>query len=410
MFFWKNKNKKKQEEMIQNTPLGSCPPSSCGSCGEMGCESSSVPKQALSQNPDVNAINDKKAAVNKIKHIIAVGSGKGGVGKSTVTMNLAQALKLQGYTVGVLDADIYGPSQAGMLGAEKHKPVAFNGMIQPLTSDGIKFISMANLTSGTGPTIWRAPIAIQAIQQFLHGVYWGELDFLLVDLPPGTGDIQITLAQEAQLTGAVIVSTPQRVAAQVAKSGLEMFKQVNVPILGIVENMASFACGKCGEESKLFKSDALKKMAKETNTDILASVPLDAELMDSCDRGKSIFMTAADAPSAQAFTKLASQVLFKLSVAPKNEYAVENYRIEDDGSLEMNWKDGRTTHHDAKALRGLCQCAKCIDEITGEQILDINSISSEIKIAGAEPVGLYGVAITFTDGHNSGIYKLKELR
>ncbi len=408
--FWKKKKENKQEELIQNTPKGSCPPSSCGSCSsEGGCGSSSL-KQGTQNASGAQAINELKASTNKIKHIVAVGSGKGGVGKSTVTMNLAHALKLQGYNVGVLDADIYGPSQAGMLGGEKEKPMAFNGMIKPLHADGMKFISMANLTKGSGPTIWRAPIAVQAIQQFLHGVDWGELDFLLIDLPPGTGDIHITLAQEAQLSGAIIVSTPQRVAANVAKSGLEMFKQVNVPVMGIVENMASFACTHCAEESKLFKSDALKKMATEVGSEILASIPLDAELMNACDEGNPIFKTAADAPSAQAFTKLAQTVLFKLNETPQNALSVDGYVINDQGAIEIDWTDGEHTTHAALALRTACQCAKCVDEITGEQILDTSSVSSEIKVSAAEPVGLYGLAITFSDGHNSGIYRLNQLR
>lgn len=404
--FWKRKKKVEsaQQEMIHNTPLGSCAPASCGSCSENGCDSSSV----KSTNP--NAINDQRVSANSIKHIVAVGSGKGGVGKSTVTMNLAHALKNQGYSVGVLDADIYGPSQAGMLGGQKEKPMAFNGMIKPLFSNGMKFISMANLTSGQGPTIWRAPIAIQAIQQFLHGVHWGELDFLIIDLPPGTGDIQITLAQESQLSGAVIVSTPQRVAAEVAKAGLQMFKQVNVPILGIVENMAKFECAHCHNDTKLFKSDALKKMAKETETEILASIPLDGDIMESCDLGKSIFDYSKNSPSAHAFDFLATNVALKLN-ATVNKLAVDSFKIADNSDrIEMNWVDGVNTQHLAYDLRKQCRCAKCVDEMTGEPILDQQSVSEGIQITAAEPVGLYGLSLSFSDGHNSGIYKLEELR
>ncbi len=402
--FWKKKNKK--ETRIENTPLGSCAPSSCGGCAESGCGSSSV-----KPNSNPNAINDQKASVNVIQNLIAIGSGKGGVGKSTVTMNLAHALKLQGFSVGVLDADIYGPSQAAMLGAQKEKPMAFNGMIKPLDADGIKFISMANLTGSNGPTIWRAPIAVQAIQQFLHGVHWGKLDFLLIDLPPGTGDIQITLSQEAQLNGAIIVSTPQKVAADVSKMGLEMFKQVNVPILGIVENMASFACSHCDTESKLFKSDALKKMAKATDTKIIGSIPLDGELMESCDAGKSIFETDNDSASAKAFTGLAINLLDIIKVPKKtNKLDVDGFKVDANGALDLVWSDGHHSSHQAVNLRSSCQCAKCVDEMTGKPILDPGLIASDIKVDSAQPVGLYGLAIQFSDGHNSGIYKLDELR
>jgi ATP-binding protein involved in chromosome partitioning len=325
-------------------------------------------------------------------------------------MNLAYGLKMEGYRVGILDADIYGPSQANMLGASSEKPMAFNGMIKPIVKDGIKFISMANLTKGSGPTIWRAPIAIQALQQFLHGVHWGELDYLLVDLPPGTGDIQISLAQEAQLAGAIIVSTPQKIAAQVAISGLEMFKQVNIPILGVVENMASFECEACGHESKIFKTNALSKLVEKSGNNIIARIPLDGEIMDACDNGKSVILTKADSTAAKAYTRLAKSLAFTLQSKPQNNLAVKNFQITDKGGINLNWQDGLSTFKTAHQLRTDCQCAECIDEMTGKPLLDPTTVGEDVMISSAEPVGLYGLALNFSDGHNSGIYKLEDLR
>jgi ATP-binding protein involved in chromosome partitioning len=398
MFF----KRKKKKEMIDNTPLGSCEPTSCNSCSVNGCSSSQA-------DPIPNAINDKPKQTNVIGHMVAIASGKGGVGKSTVTTNLAFALKEQGLKVGILDADIYGPSQAGMLGGQKEKPVAFDGMIRPMIKNGIKFISMANLTKDSAPTIWRAPIAIQAIEQFLHGVHWGELDYLLIDLPPGTGDIQLTLAQQAKLSGAIIVSTPQRVAAEVAHSGLKMFKQVNVPILGIVENMSTFACPKCHEESKLYKGNSLKQVAKSEQTEILASIPLDAAIMQASDEGKTVMETNPQSPSSKAFSML-SQNIMEICKLSGDNIQVNSFRLDPQGQLELVWHDGNHTHHNPYLLRSQCKCAMCVDELSGKQILNKDQIDQNIQITGIEPVGLYGLSLKFSDGHSSGIYSIDQFR
>ena len=398
------KKKKIETKKIENTPLGSCEPTSCGSCDVNGCSSSAEPRNNSS------AIQAEKSSANNIKYIIAVGSGKGGVGKSTVTMNLGHALKKQGYSVGILDADIYGPSQGAMLGGKKEKAMAFDNMIKPMDADGIKFISMGNLTGDNGPVVWRAPIAVQAIKQFLNGVHWGELDFLLIDLPPGTGDIQITLVQEAQLTGAIIVSTPQRVASEVARLGLEMFKQVNIPIMGIVENMANFTCPECNSETKLYKSKALRNMAKATGSNIIGSVPLDGDLMEACDEGKSVFSLGEKSSSALAFTNIAMNVLDYLKMPHENLLGVKKFLVADGGKIELNWADGTHSQHNAFDLRVKCKCALCVDEMTGEPLLKKDEIQDDIRITGADPVGLYGMSLRFTDGHSSGIYKLEELR
>lgn len=400
--FWR----KKKKDIIENTPLGSCEPSSCNSCSVNGCTAGSKSNNATTSNQ--SAINSSKTTKNKIRHMVAIASGKGGVGKSTVTTNLAFALKEKGFKVGILDADIYGPSQATMLDGSKERPVAFDGMIRPVSKNGIQFISMANLTKDGAPTIWRAPIAIQAIEQFLHGVYWGELDYLLIDLPPGTGDIQLTLAQQARLSGAIIVSTPQKVAATVAHSGLKMFQQVNVPILGIVENMANFSCPKCHEQSKLYQGDHLKEIAKQEKTKILTSIPLDASIMQASDAGKVVCEVDKEGASSKAFIELATKLseACKVSTSPQ----VTSFRVSESGDLELKWHDGDHTIHRPYILRSECKCAKCVDEITGAKILDPASIDQNIQVTAIEPVGLYGLCFTFSDGHNSGIYAIDTLR
>lgn len=191
--------------------------------------------------------------LSQVKHVIAVASGKGGVGKSTIAAALSVSLKERGHKVGLLDADIYGPSQCQIFGVPlDQRPKGHNGQILPLEFHGVKFMSMGVLLGNDSPVIWRAPMATRAVGQFLN-VAWGELDFLILDLPPGTGDIQITLSQQANLSGVVVVSTPQQVALGIAQKGLEMFKQVSAPILGIVENMSGLNCIHCGQTNHIFK-------------------------------------------------------------------------------------------------------------------------------------------------------------
>lgn len=223
-----------------------------------------------------------------VRHVIAIASGKGGVGKSTVTANLAHALAAQGARVGVLDADIYGPSQPQMLGSPigAPKPGADeNGILIPAERAGVKFMSMGLLSQADGAVVWRAPMATKMIQQFLGGVKWGELDYLLIDLPPGTGDVQLTLAQQARLSGAIIVTTPQQVAVGIAKKGLRMFQNLNVPILGVIENMSGFHCAHCGHDTAVFKVGGGRDLALELKLPFLGAIPLDPNVMMSGDAG-----------------------------------------------------------------------------------------------------------------------------
>ena len=357
-----------------------------------------------------NRVKPDQPGIAGVKNIIAIASGKGGVGKSTVSVNLAIALKEAGFKVGLMDADIYGPSQPGMLGS-REKPGVGDNYLEPVSRFGIDFISMGILMTDDAPVIWRAPMATQVIQQFIGSVKWGELDYLLVDLPPGTGDVQITLAQKASLTGAVIVTTPQAVALDVAKKGLKMFEQVKVPILGIVENMSGFVCGHCNKETKIFSSGGGQKLADEMNVAFLGSIPLDPEIMLSGEMGVPLIEKSAESPSAKAYIKLAEQLqksLEKMSGRTAMDEP-ESIKLATPQSLVVRWPGGNVDTFSAYDLRINCSCASCVDEVSGKRTLDPNAVPLEISIKGMNKVGNYGLSLDFSDGHNTGIYTYKHL-
>jgi len=245
-----------------------------------------------------------------VKYKVAVASGKGGVGKSTVSTNLALALRKLGFTVGLLDADIYGPSQQMMLGIQGQPQIdEKDEKIKPMENHGIKTMSLGLITSPDEPVIWRGPMVMKALDQFLTDVKWGELDFMIIDLPPGTGDAQLTITQKVPLSGAVVVTTPQDVALIDARKGLAMFRKVNVPVLGIVENMSYFICRHCGEREEIFGHGGGKKTAEMLGVPFLGEVPIDPRVVVGGDSGQPIVVTEPDSPAALAFTELARQVV-----------------------------------------------------------------------------------------------------
>jgi ATP-binding protein involved in chromosome partitioning len=256
----------------------------------------------------------EKQAVEGVRNVIAVGSGKGGVGKSTVTVNLAIALAQSGASVGILDADIYGPNIPLMMGVTG-RPYAIGERIQTLANYGVRLMSMGFLMEEDDtPVIWRGPMLHSVIQQFIRQVDWGELDYLLIDLPPGTGDVQLSLTQTVPLTGAVVVSTPQDVALQDARKAIQMFRQVDVAVLGIVENMSYFECPKCGEISHVFSRGGGAKTAGRYGVPLLGEVPLTAALREGGDTGKPVVAMAPDAPAAEAFRRIASRTAAQVSI------------------------------------------------------------------------------------------------
>jgi ATP-binding protein involved in chromosome partitioning len=248
-----------------------------------------------------------------IKNIVAVASGKGGVGKSTVAVNLALALAAEGARVGMLDADIYGPSQPTMLGVSG-KPETMDGKsMEPLVAHGIEAMSIGLLIDADTPMVWRGPMVTQALQQLLMQTNWHELDYLVVDMPPGTGDIQLTLSQQVPVTGAVIVTTPQDIALIDARKGLKMFEKVNVPILGLVENMATHVCTQCGHEEHIFGAGGAEKMAADYGVEVLGSLPLDIRIRVQADSGRPTVVAEPDGELAAAYRAIARKVAVKVA-------------------------------------------------------------------------------------------------
>ena len=255
---------------------------------------------------------------NKIKKIIAVASGKGGVGKSTVAINLAFALLKEGASVGLLDADIYGPSQPAMLGAMGEKPVFEKGVLMPIVRHGLKSMSIGYLIDQDAPVVWRGPMLGKALQQLLQDTAWGELDYLVVDLPPGTGDVQITLCQKIPVSGVVIVTTPQDLALLDVKRACEMFKKLNVPILGVVENMSVYHCPQCGYEERMFGEGGGAKLCEQYGCVMLGTIPLERSIRECTDSGRAPVMADPDSVHAKAFLDVAKNLTEVFAKQPKD--------------------------------------------------------------------------------------------
>ena len=267
-----------------------------------------------------------------VKHLICVASGKGGVGKSTTSVNLALALHRRGARVGLLDADIYGPSQPLMLGvAPGTRPRIIDGKsMAPVMAHGIASNSMGYLVDPTTAMAWRAPMIVGAFNQILKDTLWGDLDYLIVDMPPGTGDIQLTLAQQVPVTGAVIVTTPQDVALLDARKGMELFRKVNVPLLCVVENMGTHICSACGHAEAIFGTGGGKILSRDCDTELLGSLPLDLAIRENTDRGTPIVVALPDGAVAQAYLALADRVMEKVEALSLRGSQAPTISITDD--------------------------------------------------------------------------------
>ncbi|WJW76057.1 iron-sulfur cluster carrier protein ApbC [Thiohalobacter sp. IOR34] len=280
----------------------------------------------VSSNIVAHAVQKGVEPIKGIKNIIAVASGKGGVGKSTTAVNLALALSAEGAKVGLLDADIYGPSQPRMLGISG-KPESRDGKtLEPLVSYHIQAMSIGFLVDEETPMIWRGPMVTQALQQLLGDTNWDDLDYLVIDLPPGTGDTQLTLAQQVPVSGAVIVTTPQDIALLDARKGLKMFEKVEVPVLGIVENMSIHICSNCGHEEHIFGEGGGERMAEQYDVDFLGALPLDIRIREETDSGKPTVVAEPDSRIAQIYRDIARRTAAKLSQQAKN-YAAKFPKI-----------------------------------------------------------------------------------
>lgn len=257
-----------------------------------------------------------------IKYIIPIASGKGGVGKSTVSANLALALAKTGAKVGLMDVDVYGPTIPTMLGITEGPQVDAQNRISPVESHGIKVVSMGFFMKPGEAAIWRGPMLHKTVQQFLTGVLWGDLDYLLTDTPPGTGDITLSLCQSIPITGAVIVSTPQDVALNVAQRAIAMFKKLNAPILGVIENMSAYVCPHCGKRDEIFGTGGARKTAERLNIPFLGEIPLSTPIRVASDEGKPIVLAQPDSPAAKAFVSVAEQLAARVATRARQDVQV----------------------------------------------------------------------------------------
>lgn len=273
----------------------------------------------------------QRAPVPGVRNIVAVASGKGGVGKSTVAVNLAVALARQGARVGLMDADIYGPSIPMMMGAQDaHVMGDAEGHILPLEAHGVKIVSIGFILGENAPVVWRGPMVGKAVTQLVRECVWGELDYLVIDLPPGTGDAQLSLAQTVPLSGGVIVTTPQDIALLDATRGLSMFREVKVPVLGIIENMSYFACPHCGEKTNIFSHGGGREAAERMKVPFLGEIPLDVDVRIGGDTGMPIVAAKPDSPQAVAFMELASKVAAAASIAAMDQ------QVQAEGFIPLN--------------------------------------------------------------------------
>ncbi|HSY04343.1 MAG TPA: iron-sulfur cluster carrier protein ApbC [Steroidobacteraceae bacterium] len=270
-----------------------------------------------------HAVQRNLKPLGEISNVVAVASGKGGVGKSTVAVNLALAWAAQGARVGILDADIYGPSQPLMLGLAGQRPSSPDGKhLRPLVSHGVGAMSIGFLVDAEQPMVWRGPMVTQALAQLLGETQWGALDYLVVDMPPGTGDIQLTLAQRVPVAGAVIVTTPQDIALADARKGLKMFEKVSVPVLGIVENMSVHVCSNCGHIDHIFGAGGGERMAREYGVRLLGELPLDALIREEADSGRPTVVAAPDAPRARPYFEMARRTAAALAMRARDRSSV----------------------------------------------------------------------------------------
>ncbi len=344
------------------------------------------------QKPSVNRLD-------QVDTVIAVSSCKGGVGKSTVAGHLARAIQREGHAVGVLDTDIYGPSFPTLFDVHNPDVVMAGETIQPVEVDGLKTMSLGFLM-GDRPAVLRGPIVSNYTIQILRQTDWGKLDYLIIDLPPGTGDIQLTLVQQASLDGAIIVTTPQALSLVDVARGILMFEKVNVPVLGIVENMAYFTCDNCNKRHFIFgNSTATLKQRFGLNT--LAQLPILP--------GVSTVAHKTDGADIPAFAELAENLHREVGKRRAADGGRPDAAIEP-GHVRVRWPNGVESRIPNVKVRASCQCALCVNEYTGEAILDPATIPGDLEAESVEPLGNYAVSIAWSDGHSSGIFSWDHLR
>jgi ATP-binding protein involved in chromosome partitioning len=344
----------------------------------------------------------RAAGVPGIRHLIAVASGKGGVGKSTAAVNLALAFQTNGLRAGILDADVYGPSQPRLLGIAGRPEVGSDNRLKPLVGYGLKCMSMGFMVDEATPVIWRGPMVVQALTQMLRDVDWGELDVLVIDMPPGTGDVQLTMAQQVPLSGAVIVSTPQDLALIDARKGLNMFKRTDVPVLGIIENMSYFICPKCGERHEIFGNGGAEAEAAKLGVPFLGAVPLHIDIRARSDAGEPIVATEPASAHARIFSEIAAKTWAEVLAAEgKRPEPPALELIEEGTALDVVFPSARY-RLSAEMLRVMSPSAEVQGHSPDQRITVAGK--RNVRIRNLHPVGNYAVRIAFDDGHDTGLF------
>lgn len=350
-----------------------------------------------------HALGAAGAGLKQVANIIAVSSCKGGVGKSTVAVNLAYALKNLGAKVGIFDADVYGPSLPTMVSPQATQVFQNDdGMIGPLEFEGVKLMSFGFVSGGGGPAIMRGPMVTQVINQLLTTTAWGELDYLVLDLPPGTGDIQLTLTQLIPITAAVIVTTPQHLSFVDVVKGIQMFDALKVPVVGVVENMSYFECGKCHEKHHLFGQGARKKLVEQFGIQNSFEIPILPEISRLSDAGTPVALAGGD--SAKHYAEIAGSVVREVSKLQHGGLARPTVAFVGGRGIVVTTGDGQEHVIAAAALRRACRCAGCVEEFSGQPLLAPESVPETITPKTIQPMGNYAVAVAWSDGHTSSVY------
>jgi ATP-binding protein involved in chromosome partitioning len=368
---------------------------------------------ARAQQPALPGAGRQAQAIPGVKHLIAVASGKGGVGKSTAAVNLALGFQAIGLKAGILDADVYGPSQPRLLGLSGKPQVTAENRLRPMEGYGLKAMSMGFMVEEGTPIVWRGPMIVQALGQMMRDVEWadhkGGLDVLVIDMPPGTGDVQLTIAQQSPLSGAVIVSTPQDLALIDARKGLAMFQRVNIPVLGIIENMSYFLCPSCGTRSDIFGHGGAENEARKLAVPFLGAIPLHMDIRATSDAGRPITATDPGSVHAQIFRDIAAKVWAGLQRS-EGTASREPELMVSPGSdiLYVAFDDGERHELSAEMLRVMSPSAE-VQGHSPEQRVTVAKKRS-VRIRELKPVGNYAVRIVFDDGHDTGLYTWDYLR
>lgn len=341
----------------------------------------------------------EKSGLEQVDSIVAIASGKGGVGKSTVAASIAMEIARAGYRVGLLDMDIYGPSIPTLF---EHHDVGLTGdeqnMVVPEEFDGLRVMSFG-FWLGDVPAIMRGPMVTNYVQQFLHQVNWGELDYLFLDFPPGTGDVQITITQSVQMDGAVIVTTPHVLSAADVGKAIQMFDKVNVPVLGVVENMSYFTAPDTGKSYHVFGRGAAERIGTHYGLPILGELPISPQEFGG---------PTTRSPRSDAVHRTVDSMIRELG---KSRAGLQHPEVHyDTDQVSLTWPDGTTDTVDNRTLRASCQCALCVDEYSGEQKLEVESIPADIHPRSVDTVGNYALSIEWSDGHTTGFFPYKRIR